>query len=263
MGSYRSLTLFAPAVAEATRPGQFVSLAVEARHTLLSRPFSVSSVHGDRQGTGTLEVVFDVIGAGTRWLSDRRPGDLVELVGPLGRPFPLPERPAGCVLVGGGYGAAPLLYLAHVLSERGHRADMVLGAATQARLFNPIEAKRLSSTAVFTTDDGSFGTRGRVTDVLAQVVQGAGSSVLYACGPMPMLAAVARAAAQLQVPCHVAVEESMACGVGVCWTCVVPVHGPDGMVHQRACMEGPVFDGARVDWERIAPPSLVDAELAP
>lgn len=268
LGRYHSLTLVAPDMAKHTRPGQFVSIAVEGIDTLLRRPFSVYSVSHHGPWAGTVEVVFDVVGEGTRWLAGRAKHDIVDLVGPLGRPFPVPQQPVNCLLVGGGYGAAPLLYLARVLQSQQLRVDMIMGASTQTRLFNAIEAKRLAASAVFTTDDGSFGTRGRVTDVLPGVVDSAGIGVIYACGPMPMLEAVSRQAAQLGVPCQVAVEEAMACGVGVCWTCVVPVRQRDSVANLRACVDGPVFNGARIDWDALAAsaavsPTATDEELSP
>ena len=264
VGSYHSLTLVAPDVAERTRPGQFVSLAVEGSGTLLRRPFSVYAVSQHGPWAGTVQVVFDVVGEGTRWLAGRAKHDVVDAVGPLGKPFPLPQQPVSCLLVGGGYGAAPLLYLASALQAQALRVDMIMGAATQQRIFDSIQARRLSSTTVFTTDDGSFGTRGRVTDVLPRVVERAGTGVIYACGPMAMLAAVSRQAAALGIPCQVAVEEAMACGVGVCWTCVLPVRRRGAVANLRACIDGPVFNGARVDWDRLQPVSATaDPELAP
>jgi dihydroorotate dehydrogenase electron transfer subunit len=133
------------------------------------------------------------------------------------------------------------------------RVDIVMGAATQDRLFNAIEAKRLSASAMFTTEDGSFGTKGRVTDVLGKYLDGGDVGVIYACGPMAMLAAVSEAAARAKVAVQVAVEEAMACGVGVCMTCVIPYARNGEVANVRACVEGPVFNGKRVAWDRIGP----------
>lgn len=249
IGSYHSLTFVTPAIAERTAPGQFLSIGVEGAGTVLRRPFSIYGVSRQRPWAGTVEVVFDAVGPGTGWLAARAKHDVVDLVGPLGRPFPIPQQRVPCLLVGGGYGAAPLLYLAQVLQQRGLRVDMVMGASSQDRIFNAIEAKRLSASTVFTTEDGSFGVHGRVTDVLEQTVAASATKVVYACGPMPMLAAVSQAAARLGVVCQVAVEEAMACGVGVCWTCVVPYHRRDGVHNLRACIDGPVFNGGRIAWD--------------
>jgi dihydroorotate dehydrogenase electron transfer subunit len=251
IGAYHSLTFVAPEMAERAQPGQFVSIGVEGHGTLLRRPFSIYSVSRHGPWAGTIEVVFDVVGPGTKWMSERTKHDVVDMVGPLGKPFPMPEQPVPCLLVGGGYGAAPLLYLAAQLQQQGLRVDVVLGAASQERIFNAIEAKRLSAGATFTTEDGSLGTQGLVTDVLDRVIDAARTKVIYACGPMPMLAAVAAIARRRGISCRVAVEEAMACGVGVCMTCVLPYVRKDGVNNLRACVDGPVFNGARIDWQRM------------
>lgn len=256
IGGYHSLTFVAPEMAERTEPGQFLSVGVRSECTTLRRPFSIYSVSQHGPWAGTLEIVFDVVGPGTAWLAGRTKHDVVDIVGPLGRPFPLPAQPVTCLLVGGGYGAAPLLFLAQVLAQQGLRVDMVLGAATQDRIFNAIEAKRLSASTQFTTEDGSLGTEGIVTDVIPGVLDRGGVGVIYACGPMPMLRAVAELAKERKIPCQVAVEEHMACGTGVCWTCVLPVQRRDGLRNLRACTEGPVFNGARVAWDAIGTPAM-------
>jgi dihydroorotate dehydrogenase electron transfer subunit len=265
-GPYVALTLQAPAVAERCLPGQFVSVGVAAVATLLRRPFSIAAAE---PAGGGVEVVFDVVGPGTAWLAERRPGEPLDLVGPLGRPFPAPPAGVGCVLVGGGYGAAPLLYLARALADGRRPVALVMGAASAARLLDPDAAERaLPGGVVLTTEDGSRGRSGRVTDVLDALLDDTEAGVLYACGPMAMLAAVARRAHTRALRCHVAVEEAMACGVGVCMTCVVPVRGPEGVRNRRACVDGPVFDGADVAWDALgtalsAPPTGALRELRP
>ena len=129
---------------------------------------------------------------------------------------------------------------------------MIIGARDQTRVFKPIEGKRLSLAITITTEDGSLGDRGRVTDVLPTMIGRCQSEVVYACGPNPMLRAVAEYCRDQRIPCQVAVEELMGCGLGVCWTCVVPVIRPDGKGYEnlRSCREGPVFNGARVFWDR-------------
>ena len=156
------------------------------------------------------------------------------------------------MLVGGGYGSAPIFMLAQALRERGCRVDMVIGASTEDRLFGVLELKRLASALTITTDDGSTGVRGKVTDLLDDALQRAGADVVYACGPMPMLSEVARISTKQRVYNECAVEEAMACGIGVCMTCVLPVIGTDGATRMvRSCVEGPVFRGDRVRWRDI------------
>jgi dihydroorotate dehydrogenase electron transfer subunit len=284
VGEYQALTLAAPRIAEGARPGQFVHLlAGEDRSFPLRRPFSIWRVERPGVGPGTVEVVFDVVGAGTRALAQLRPGDVVDALGPLGRPFDPPEAPAGCLLVGGGYGAAPLFFLATELRARGCRVDLVTGAATAARLLDPTGAGRLGSGLTVTTDDGSAGRRGLVTDPLPELLAGTGAERVYACGPMPMLAAVSRVAAAAGAACQVAVEEQMACGTGICFSCVLPVGpgggsgrrgpgNPEGVPRSvelsqdppenaptrmaRSCLEGPVFDGAAIVWAELGYPEL-------
>ncbi len=249
-GAYWVLSFAAKEIAERAQPGQFVSLAVQSPGALLRRPFSIARVSQQGVAAGTVDVVFDAHGPGTEWLTSVRGHDVLDVVGPLGRPFPMPRRKVGCLLIGGGYGVAPLLYLGETLRREGLRVDMIVGAATQARLLGVIEAKRLSASSVFTTEDGSYGTQGRVTDVLEAVVAHGRTGVVYACGPNAMLRAVSERCGELHLPVQVAVEERMACGIGVCFTCVLPIRDRAGNVHlRRACLDGPVLNGARIAWE--------------
>jgi dihydroorotate dehydrogenase electron transfer subunit len=259
VGAYQALTLVAPRVAEQARPGQFVHLlAGEDRSFPLRRPFSIHRVERPGAALGTVEVVFDVVGAGTLALSRLRPHDVVDVLGPLGRPFTPPAAPTGCLLVGGGYGTAPLFFLATELRVRRCRVDFVIGAASAGRLLDAMEAKRLGHSLTLTTDDGSAGRRGQVTDPLGDLLARTGAGQVYACGPMPMLAAVSRVAAAAGVPCQVAVEEQMACGTGICFSCVVPVGTGDGASGPtrmaRSCLEGPVFEGTAIAWAELGHP---------
>jgi dihydroorotate dehydrogenase electron transfer subunit len=291
-GAYHALTLVAPRIAEQARPGQFVHLlAGQDRSFPLRRPFSIHRVErlagsggppgwspggpggsggppgwspgGSGAALGTVEIVFDVVGAGTLALSRLRAHDVVDVLGPLGRPFTPPETPTGCVLVGGGYGTAPLYFLATELRRRRCRVDFVIGAASAGRLLDAMEAKRLGHSLTLTTDDGSAGRRGLVTDPLGDLLARTRAGRVYACGPMPMLAAVSRVAAAAGLPCQVAVEEQMACGTGICFSCVIPVGAGDGAPEAtrmaRSCLEGPVFDGAAVAWAELGHPALEEA----
>jgi dihydroorotate dehydrogenase electron transfer subunit len=233
---------------------------------LMRRPFSIYQVRERGVYGGTVEFVFSVEGRGTRWLAQLQPHEPVDIVGPLGKPFSLPREPATCVLVGGGYGTAPLFPLADALRDRGCRIDFVIGAASEDRLFGALDAKRISATLSVTTDDGSVGLRGRVSDPLPEVLAATKADVVYACGPMPMLRAVSRIAAEAGIPCQIAVEELMACGAGVCMTCVLPVIGDDGETRMvRSCVDGPVFHGERVRFDDIGtiPPDAVGAPELP
>jgi dihydroorotate dehydrogenase electron transfer subunit len=254
---YHSLTIVAPDVGEKVRPGQFVNIRCgNDRAYILRRPFSVYRVHKRGGWASTIEIVFDVRGPGTEYLSSLRSHRMVDLVGPLGRGFALPRRRAHCLLVGGGIGAVPLFFLADELRNEGHRVDVILGARNAGLLLNHIEARRLASVCRITTEDGSQGEEGRVTDILSDTIERCESEVVYTCGPHPMLAAVSRICVQQKLHVQAAVEELMACGYGVCMTCVMPLRRPgkargaeDEVVYARSCSEGPVFNGAAVLWD--------------
>ena len=268
VGAYQVMTVVAPGIPELTRPGHFVAVQVGGPESsmLLRRAFAIYDTRSSGVYGGTVQFVFAVHGKGTAWLSERRPQDRLDVVGPLGRPFRLPAHPVSATLVGGGYGSAPLLPLATALRARGCKVSVVLGAGSADRLFGHLDAKRIADTIAVTTDDGSLGERGRVSDVLASVLERTDADVVYACGPMPMLRAVADLAAARGIPSQVAVEESMACGIGVCMTCVLPVVGDDGLTRMvRSCVEGPVFLGDRVRWDDVGtvPPDTVGAITAP
>ena len=266
VGAYYVLSLTAPGIADIARPGHFVTLGIggEESSMVLRRAFAIHQVQSRGVYGGTLDVVIGVKGNGTKWLSERRRHDVVDIVGPLGRPFILPKERVNCVLIGGGYGSAPLFMLAEQLRERGCRVDVVVGASTEEKLFGVLELKRLASTLTITTDDGTLGERGRVTDVLSDLMTRVDAAVVYACGPMPMLANVAQIATDLRAYSQCAVEEAMACGIGVCMTCVLPVIGEDGVPRMlRSCTEGPVFRGDRVLWSAVGsiPPGTLGAPV--
>ncbi len=250
--AYHAMTLVAPAIAARFKPGQFITLAVGGPDSsmLLSRAFSIHDVRPDHGGT--VEFVFAVHGRGTQWLAERRARDVLDVTGPLGRPFPLPRDPVNCLLIGGGYGSAPLFALASKLRERRCEVDFLIGAGSGDRVFGALTARRTGRSATITTEDGSLGARGLVTDMLDQVIHDGRTDVIYACGPMPMLRQVTALARRYDIPVQAAVEEAMACGVGVCMTCVLPVIGSDGITRMvRSCVDGPVFRGESVRWDDV------------
>ena len=253
-GAYHVLSLTAPGIAEDAQPGHFVTVSMGGPESsmLLRRAFAIHQVQSRGVYGGTLEIVVSPHGMGTRWLADRRRHDQLSIVGPLGRPFSIPTRRVSCVLVGGGYGSAPLFMLAEQLRDRGCRVDVIIGAATEEKLFGVLDLKRLSSSITVTTEDGSSGVRGRVTDELPEMIERSSADIVYACGPMGMLSAVSAITAQRRVFTQCSVEESMACGIGVCMTCVLPVIGDDGVTRMvRSCVEGPTLRGDRVRWAEV------------
>lgn len=265
VGDYVQFTVVAPGIAAGFRPGHFVAVAVGGPNTsmLLRRAFALYGATINGEFASTIQFVVAAHGPGTQWLVERQVGERLDLVGPLGTPFPLPSGPAPAVLVGGGYGSAPLIPLAAALMEQGSPVEILLGAASASRLFGEMVARRTAGGVTVTTDDGSAGERGLVTDALPAAIERIGAEVIYACGPMPMLRAVGDIAREHAIHAQVAVEEAMACGIGVCMTCVLPVRGEDGRSRfVRSCVDGPVFDAARVRWDDIGtlPADLVGAD---
>ena len=253
-GLYRHLSFTTSADLGRVRPGHFAAVAVGGSNSsmLLRRAFSIHRVTSNPVYGTTLELIVSAHGAGTEWLTAQREGETIDIIAPLGKPFSLPKDPVACVLVAGGYGAAPMIALAEELRARGSRVDVVLGAATEAKLYGTLDLKRIADSLTVTTDDGSAGVKGRVTDVLPDIMRKADTAVIYACGPMPMLSACSQVAVQFGAIAQCAVEEAMACGVGVCMTCVLPVIGDDGVTRMvRSCTEGPVFRGDRVRWNEV------------
>lgn len=248
-GAYFHMSFAAPGIADGFRPGHFVAIAVDEAH-ILRRAFSIRSA--STKAGGALQIIVSPKGPGTQWLVRRRPGDVLNVIAPLGQPFRLPTDPVPCVLVGGGYGVAPLFELASQLRARGCTVDIIVGAGDADRLYGVVEARRVSDAVHVTTDDGSAGEQGVVTDPLRRLLADGRHQAVYACGPMGMLQAVSEVCGEHGAVAQCAVEESMACGVGVCMTCVMPVIGDDGVTRMvRSCTEGPVFFGDRVRWAEV------------
>lgn len=265
VGEYLQFTVVAPEIADGFQPGHFVAVAVGGAQSsmILRRAFALSGATPSDRFAGTVQFVVAAHGPGTQWLVGRTAGEVLDIVGPLGNPFPTPSGATRAVLVGGGYGSAPLLPLAQVLLDNGSEVEFVLGAATAARLFGELAAKRMVGRVTVTTDDGSAGEKGLVTDVLPEAIERSSAEIVYACGPMAMLQAVGDIAGKHAIRAQVAVEESMACGIGVCMTCVLPVRAADGTSRfVRSCVDGPVFDALNVRWRDVGrlPGDLLGAD---
>lgn len=249
VGAYRHLTLAAEGVAERFRPGNFVAVSLPDGAHLARRSFWIHRVRPTGSHGPTIELVIEPVGVGSRWLAGLTGGAKVELTGPLGRPFAQPKDPVNCVLVGEGYGAAVLFPLAERLRERGCQVTVVLAADDEAHLFGALEARRTARAVTVVTTDGSLGVKGAVGPALAGVLQRAEADVVYAAGSPATLHSVAAVAESHGAWSQVALEAPQPCGTGLCHGCIVPVVGEDGIAHKvRACTEGPVFRGDRVQW---------------
>lgn len=220
-------------------PGQFVEVAVETPGVLLRRPISINDV--DRQAN-VLTLLVRNAGRGTSALIDMKAGERLNLLLPLGNGFST-DAPEGSrlILIGGGVGVAPLLYLGKILKEKGFEPEFLLGARTAADLLSLDDFKAVGKVHVC-TEDGSDGVKGFVT---AHPCLSEKATRYYCCGPAPMMKAVAKAARQNGVDCEVSLENMMACGLGACLCCVEKTVKGNVCV----CTEGPVFNINELTWE--------------
>jgi dihydroorotate dehydrogenase electron transfer subunit len=252
---YSVLALEAPAIAAAAAPGQFVMVKPGASHDpLLRRPFSVFELLRDDQGRLTgLTLLNKRVGRGTALLYGLRPGDAVDCLGPLGRPFELAEPPGPAWMVAGGVGLAPFATLAERLLDRGVRPRLFYGARRAADLHGTGTFERLGIEITVATEDGSRGDRGFVTGPLARALETSSARPrVYACGPTPMMRAVAVLCAARGCRCDVSLEQQMGCGLGGCYSCVVRVRDASGPGHfVRSCVNGPVFDASTLAWDEV------------
>jgi dihydroorotate dehydrogenase electron transfer subunit len=244
-GEFRLLVLDAPDLAGVAQPGQFVHLRVPRLPAeSLRRPFSVFDAGG-----GCLRILYKRVGTGTRALSDARTGEAVEAIGPLGRGFPLDPGGRHPVLVAGGYGVAPLHFLA---ARMGRLGTVFLGGVSAASILCETPLRAMGWDVRVSTEDGSAGEKGLVTEALDRWLAARADSAppeFYACGPDGMLRAVAERAAAAGCKAWVSLERRMGCGVGACLSCVVRVRGEGGERWARVCRDGPVFEGSEVVWQ--------------
>lgn len=254
VGQYHQIILNIGDLAAVCKPGNFVAISVggDTSRMVLRRAFAISRVATNATFGGTMELIVAPHGQGSKWLCAQQEGDLIDIVAPLGTAFGIPTEPVPVLLVGGGYGSAPLFGLAEVLNARGCRVDMLLGASTASKIYAPMEGKRAVNSMRIYTEDGSMGQQGRVTDPIPEIINDLKIAVIYSCGPMPMLSAITKISDQYEIVHQCAVEESMACGIGICMTCVLPVAQADGTISNlRSCIDGPVMDGSLVQWDQV------------
>ncbi|MCR5294828.1 MAG: dihydroorotate dehydrogenase electron transfer subunit [Lachnospiraceae bacterium] len=230
--------------AKEVKPGQFVLLYSSDRSRLLPRPISICQVSRE---TGTIRLVYRIAGEGTREFSGLRPGDGIDILGPVGNGFPIADfKDKKVLLVGGGIGIPPLLGAAYELEHPVFAA----GYRSETYLLDDLSAR---GRVLVATEDGSLGVRGNVLDAIRQEYQKPSElpDAFFACGPLPMLRALAEFAGEQGLPCYVSLEERMACGIGACLGCITKTAGVDGhsKVHNaRICTDGPVFRAEEVDW---------------
>jgi len=254
VGQYQQIIINIGDLANVCKPGNFVAINVGGSSStmVLRRAFAISRVSISSTFGGTMELIVAPHGQGSKWLCAQGEGVVLDIVAPLGTSFGIPTEAVPVLLVGGGYGSAPLFGLAEVLNARGCRVDMLLGASTASKIYAPMEGKRAVNSMRIYTEDGSMGQAGRVTDPIPEIIKDLNIAVVYSCGPMPMLSAITKITDEFSVVHQCAVEEAMACGIGVCMTCVLPVENEDGTVSMlRSCIDGPVMDGSKVQWSQV------------
>ncbi|MBL7081099.1 MAG: dihydroorotate dehydrogenase electron transfer subunit [Candidatus Omnitrophica bacterium] len=255
---FYKLTFLAPGIARCARPGQFLNIRISEEYTpFLRRPFSIHKlvhsskliVHSQRKNLKAdgIEILYEVVGKGTEILSEKKPGEYLDVLGPLGNGFNLSaiRYPLSAILVGGGIGVAPLLFLAQKLIEyyplSAIRYPLVLiGAKTKKEILCKKEFESLGCRVKISTDDGSSGFKGKVTDLLKHLLRAKSyqRGTIYACGPKPMLKEITLLSRQYGIPGQISLDEYMACGMGVCLGCLVETYEGRKLV----CRDGPVFD---------------------
>lgn len=234
------LVLDAPKIAAATQCGQFVHIAC-GEGNMLRRPISICLAENS-----ALHIVFQVKGSGTEWLAARKAGDELDVLGPLGHGFDVKALGSRPIFIGGGIGVPPMLHTANCAKAAGAQPRAILGFRSKGAVILE-DAFRSSCETFVTTDDGSYARHGFVTDVLKEQI-GAATGIA-ACGPKPMLKAIADLAKQAGIPCQVSMEERMGCGIGACLVCACALKGEKGETkYGHVCKDGPVFNAEEVEW---------------
>lgn len=234
-----SMWLLVPEIAKQAVSGQFISLYCDDCDKLLPRPISLCEI--DRNA-GMLRIVYRVVGAGTKEFSQKREGDSIRVIGPLGNGFPLEDNKA--ILIAGGIGIPPMVQLAKELSGE---VTVVVGYR-DSQTFLLRELEEAADRVLIATEDGSVGTEGNVIDAL-QAEQVAGE-VIYSCGPLPMLRGVKEWGLEKNIPAWLSMEERMACGIGACLACVcqsTEVDNHSNVHNKRICKDGPVFLSTEIE----------------
>ncbi len=234
----------APNIAKECRPGQFLHVRPgNTNDPLLRRPLSLYDVD---QVNGSISLLYRVVGKGTDLLTGIKVNDYIDVMGPLGRGFSLPDRPKKALLVGGGVGIAPLVYLGRVLQQMDCQVTVMCGASTASQLVVEEKLSQLNISFLAATMDGSAGIKGLVTDLLA-TRNPEEFDLIYTCGPEPMMDLVVRYAAKHHIWGEVSLEEHMACGVGACLGCARRLK-PSDEGYVKICKDGPVFNMTEVEF---------------
>ncbi len=243
-GPYYRLQIYSPQICKKARPGQFVMLKTgETLDPLLRRPFSIHKINKDK----TIDVLYKVVGKGTRLLSDFKKDMDIDVIGPLGNGFKINKKIKSHILVAGGIGIAPLLFLAkELLKDKKNRIALFIGAQHKKDILCLQDFKRLKAEVKISTEDGSIGKQGLISELFEMFLSAykEQKAEVYACGPKGMLREISRLASIKGIPCQVSLEERMACGLGACLGCAIET--TDG--YKYVCNDGPVFDAGEIAW---------------
>ncbi len=246
------LKLFCPEIASSCQPGQFVHVQCgTGRDFILRRPFSIHR----QDGGGAFEILFQVIGRGTKVLSGVQARQRISVVGPIGHGFEVDENTRNVMVVSGGIGIAPLIFLINELLSEKIRVCVLLGAASKDRLLYAIDLKRVVRNLHAVTEDGSQGHKGLVTELLPSAIEEFKPERVYACGPEGMLVQVASICKEYGTRAQVGLERLMGCGVGACLSCVCKMKENEEETLKRVCVDGPVFNADSVIWPDLPEPS--------
>ncbi len=237
-------------------PGQFIMLRFpDLIFPLLRRPFSIHRRIASDEGITGIELLYKVVGEGTKKLSEYKKGDAVDILGPLGNGFSFSKHYKRVYIVAGGIGVAPMLYLVSTLLENGvepSECQVFLGGKSKDDLLCKDDFAEIGVAVHVTTDDGSSGDQCFVTDPLEMASERRQPDIIYACGPMEMLNCVIHIAEKNNIPCQISIETTMACGIGACLGCAVERKDAFGS-YMHACLDGPVFDARLLNFKRIEP----------
>jgi len=243
--AYYKMIFDAPYIAKMALPGQFVQIRCsDSLEPLLRRPFSIHRVHGN------IEILYETVGIGTEILSSKKEGNRIDVLGPIGNGFILPKTTSiepRAIIIAGGVGVAPLVYLAEELAKRHIKTIVLIGAKTKDLILCEKDFKKIAHEIYVSTDDGTYGSQGFVSKLFHKILKTTESrfeTVVYVCGPHGMLRCIAEICQERNFECQVSLEEKMACGIGVCLGCVVKTKTGNKL----ACKDGPVFDSSELLW---------------
>jgi dihydroorotate dehydrogenase electron transfer subunit len=241
-GNYYQLGIRCDQGFEKTIPGQFVMIRLSDNYyPLLRRPFSIHNVFQDEKGVYCVELLYKVIGKGTRALSEYQANQWIDILGPIGNGFRINESIKSALMVSGGIGVAPMLYLAKCLLKNGTGCHLINGGRTASDVLCTDRFQSMGIAVSVYTDDGSSGTPGFVTDHLSDYLKNRDDDIIYTCGPTPMLSKVSEIAEEMKILCEVSLESHMACGMGACLGCAVASKDPQHPSYFHVCADGPVF----------------------